>query len=257
MTRFFPLPAFCMFAILLVPSTSFAAETNPDRFQMNHDIHIQADEKVGDVTCIGCSVYVRGQVSGDVTAIAGSVIAESGASIAGDVTTIGGNARVENGTQVAGDLTAIGGDVRRDPQASVAGDVTTMGGHGWVFPDLPAALRRPRRHHRADHLADPAQPPPRPGSRLHSPPELSRWWLCGAGAPARMPGGSERAQTSSITEFQMPAESAGEGARATRSPLTLRTPARRSPAPSRTSHPTHSPALPETRAPESAPSASP
>ena len=133
MTRFCPLPALCMFAILLVPSISFALETSPDRFQMNHDIHIQSDEKVGDVTCIGCSVYVRGQVSGDVTTIAGSVIAEPGASIAGDVTTIGGNARVESGSQVAGDLTAIGGDLRRDPQASVAGNVTTMGGHGWVF----------------------------------------------------------------------------------------------------------------------------
>jgi hypothetical protein len=132
MTRFFPLPAFCMFAIFLVASATFA-ETNPDRFQMNHDIHIQADEKVGDVTCIVCSVYVRGQVSGDVTAIAGGVIAEAGSSIAGDVTTIGGNARVESGTQVAGDLTAIGGDLRRDPQASVAGNVTTIGGHGWVF----------------------------------------------------------------------------------------------------------------------------
>ena len=133
MTRFFPLPAFCMFAILALPSTTLAAGANPDRFQMNHDIHIQAGEKVGDVTCIGCSVYVRGQVSGDVTTIAGGVIAESGASIAGDVTTIAGSARVESGTQIAGDLTAIGGDLRRDPQASVAGDVTTVGGRGWVF----------------------------------------------------------------------------------------------------------------------------
>jgi hypothetical protein len=121
-----------MFANFLVPSPTFA-ETSPDRFQMNHDIHIQADERVGDVTCIGCSIYVRGQVSGDVTAIAGSVIAEPGASITGDVTTIGGNTRVESGSQVAGDLTAIGGDLRRDPQASVAGNVTTIGGHGWVF----------------------------------------------------------------------------------------------------------------------------
>jgi hypothetical protein len=133
MTRFSPLSAFCMIAIFLVPSARLAAETNPDRFQMNHDIRIQPDEKVGDVTCIGCSVYVRGQVSGDVTSIAGSVIAEPGASIAGDVTTIGGDVRVESGTQVAGDLTAIGGDLRRNPQASVAGNVTTMGGHGWVF----------------------------------------------------------------------------------------------------------------------------
>jgi hypothetical protein len=133
MTRFFPLPAFCIVAIFLVPSTMRAAETHPDRFQMNHDIRIQPDEKVGDVTCIGCSIDVRGQVSGDVTAIAGSVVAEPGASIAGDVTAIGGDARLESGTQVAGDLTAIGGALRRDPQATVAGAVTTMGGRGWIF----------------------------------------------------------------------------------------------------------------------------
>jgi predicted acyltransferase (DUF342 family) len=134
MTRSFPLPAFfiTIIAILLLPSATFAAQAHPDRFQINHDIHIQPDEKVGDVTCIKCSVYVRGQVSGDVTAVAGSVTAESGASIAGDVTAIGGNARIESGTQVAGDLTAIGGDLRRDPQATVSGDVTTMGGQGWV-----------------------------------------------------------------------------------------------------------------------------
>jgi len=86
------------------------------------------------VTCIGCSIYIRGQASGDVTAIAGSVFAESGASIAGDVTAIGGSARVGSGAQVGGDLTTIGGTLRRDPQASVAGDVTTVGGGGgWIF----------------------------------------------------------------------------------------------------------------------------
>jgi hypothetical protein len=133
MTRPFPLRTFWLVAILMVPSAMLAAEANPDRFQMNHDIHVEAGEKVGDVTCIGCSIYVRGQVSGDVTAIAGGVTAESGASIAGDVTTIAGSARVESGTQIAGDLTAIGGDLHRDPQATIAGDVSTLGGHGWVF----------------------------------------------------------------------------------------------------------------------------
>ncbi len=127
------LPALCILAMLAAPYAS-RAESNSDRFQFNHDIRIEAGEKVGDVTCIGCSIHLRGQASGDVTAIAGSVFAESGASIAGDVTAIGGNVRVESGTQVAGDLTTIGGTLRRDPQASVAGDVTTVGGGGgWIF----------------------------------------------------------------------------------------------------------------------------
>lgn len=133
MTRFFLLRAFCVVALFLVASLNLAAESNSDRVQLNHDIHIQPGERVGDVTCIHCSIYIRGQASGDVTAIAGDVVAESGASIAGDVTAIGGNARVDSGAQVSGDLTAIGGSLRRDPQASVAGDVTTVGGHGWIF----------------------------------------------------------------------------------------------------------------------------
>ena len=133
MLRFFALYGFCVLMVLLVSSTMLAAEANADRFQMNHDIHIQADDKVGDVTCINCSVFVLGRVSGDVTTINGNIVAEQGATIAGDVTAVRGNLRVENGTQVAGDLTAIAGTVRRDAQATVGGDVTSMGGGGWVF----------------------------------------------------------------------------------------------------------------------------
>jgi predicted acyltransferase (DUF342 family) len=133
MLRFFALLAFCALATVLLPPLTFAAEPNAERFQINRDIHIQPDDSVGDVTCINCSVHVRGRVSGDVTTIHGNISAEQGASIDGDVTAIGGNVRLENGARVAGDLTAIGGTARRDPQASVAGDVTNMGGGGWIF----------------------------------------------------------------------------------------------------------------------------
>jgi len=134
--------AFCILATLLAPSTILAAQANADRFQFNNDIRIQPEDKVGDVTCINCSVYVRGQVSGDVTTINGNVVTEQGAVVGGDVTAIRGDARVGNGTQVAGDLTTIGGTVHRAPQASVAGDVTSMGGGGWVLLTflLPFAL---------------------------------------------------------------------------------------------------------------------
>jgi hypothetical protein len=132
------LRAFCAVVIFLLPSLKLAAASNPDRVQFNHDIRIEANDNVGDVTCIFCSIHVRGHVAGDVTTIAGSVFAEQGASIAGDVTAVGGSARVENDAQVAGDLTTIGGTLHRDPQASVAGDVTTIGGGGggrgaWIF----------------------------------------------------------------------------------------------------------------------------
>src|SRR5258708_11101579 len=118
---------------MLRTQPTMLAQGNGDRFQMNHDIHIQPDEEVGDVTCLNCSVYVLGKVSGDVTTINGSVVAEEGANIAGDVTAVRGNARIESGAQVAGDLTVIAGTVRRDPQATVGGDVTSLGGSGWIF----------------------------------------------------------------------------------------------------------------------------
>ena len=133
MLRFLALCTLCVLAILLAPSAALNAQANADRFQINRDIHIQPSDQVGDVTCINCSVYVLGRVSGDVTTINGSIVAEQGATIAGDATTVRGNIRLENGTQVAGDLTAIAGTARRDPQATVGGDVTSMGGGGWVF----------------------------------------------------------------------------------------------------------------------------
>ena len=44
-----------------LPNPSSSRQRLPDRFQINHDIRIQPDEKVADVTCIDCSVHVRGQ----------------------------------------------------------------------------------------------------------------------------------------------------------------------------------------------------
>jgi len=131
MSRFFSLHACFLLMIFLAPSTILAA--NADRFQFNRNIQIQPDDKVGDVTCINCSVYVRGQVAGDITTINGNIVAQSGAAIAGDLTSIAGNAHVENSAQVGGDVTAVAGSVRRDPQATVGGDVTSLGGGGWIF----------------------------------------------------------------------------------------------------------------------------
>jgi hypothetical protein len=132
MLRFLVLCTACVLAGLIIPSEA-RAEANADRFQINRDIHIQPDDEVGDVTCINCSVYILGRVSGDVTTINGNIVAQQGATIAGDATAVRGNTRIENGTQVGGDVTAIAGTARRDPQATVGGDVTSMGGGGWVF----------------------------------------------------------------------------------------------------------------------------
>jgi hypothetical protein len=118
--------------VLLFCAASFAA-SSPDRTQFGSDIHVQAGEKTADLTCINCSVYVRGQVSGDVTTVHGNIVLESGAEVAGDVTAIWGNVRTQSGTQIAGDLTAVAGSVHRDPQSTSAGDVTALEGTKWLL----------------------------------------------------------------------------------------------------------------------------
>lgn len=127
----FSLPLLALLVLVVVPFAS--AKNNPDITQFGHAIRIGPDQKTGDLTCIGCSIYVRGEVAGDVTALGGSVILEGGASISGDVTTVGGNVRADNGTRIGGDLAAIGGRIDRRPEATVAGDVTSLDGQGWLL----------------------------------------------------------------------------------------------------------------------------
>ena len=117
--------------VSLATTASWAAAGNPERFQMNHDIQVQADERTGDVTCFNCSVRVRGQIAGDVFCLHGNVIVEQNGRIAGDVATLLGDVRLDEGAQVAGDVAAIGGSVKRDSGASVSGDVASLGGAGW------------------------------------------------------------------------------------------------------------------------------
>jgi predicted acyltransferase (DUF342 family) len=122
------------FILMLLGSSGMlaSADANRDRFQTSRDIRVESDEHVGDVTCLNCSIYVRGQVGGDILAIHGNVVLYEGAQIGGDIASLAGNVRLESGTQVGGDVAAIGGTVRRDSGAKVGGDVASTPGAGWV-----------------------------------------------------------------------------------------------------------------------------
>lgn len=111
-----------------------------ERTQVGGNISIGPDEEVSEATCFGCSVRVRGHVSGDVTVFGGSIVVEDQGQIAGDATTFGGDIRLDKAVNVGGDVTVFGGRVRRDPEASVGGDVTNMGGPGWIVPIILAPL---------------------------------------------------------------------------------------------------------------------
>ncbi len=118
-------------------STSAFADDNPSVTQVGHNISVGSDQKVGDLTCFGCSIHVRGsEVAGDITAFGGTITVEDQGQVAGDVTSFGGDVRLDKAVKVSGDVTVFGGQVRRDSETSIGGDVTSMGGRGWIIPIL-------------------------------------------------------------------------------------------------------------------------
>src|SRR4030081_3628630 len=94
----------CFYALLFWVAFSAAAfaKENPSYTQVGRNINVGPNDKVGDLTCFGCSIHVRGEVAGDVTAFGGNVTLEDEAQVAGDVTVFGGDVRLDRGVKVAG-----------------------------------------------------------------------------------------------------------------------------------------------------------
>ena len=127
--------AFCVLVVFCLGiATPAFAKDKSSYTQVGHNINVGPNDQVSDVTCFACSIRVRGQVAGDVTAFGGSIVIEDHAQVTGDVTTFAGDIRLDQGAKVTGDATVFGGQIRRDPAASISGDVTSMGGHGWLVP---------------------------------------------------------------------------------------------------------------------------
>jgi len=109
------------------------AQTQTNLVQIGRNITIAEGEKVGDVVCIACSIRVRGEVRGDVTAVAGHITIEHGAQVAGSVTGIFGGVRLQSGAQVKGDARVVLGALQRDPQTAILGDIASVTGPGGLF----------------------------------------------------------------------------------------------------------------------------
>jgi hypothetical protein len=120
----------CLLCCVALPSIAFA---DNDRTQVGNNINIGPGEEVGEATCFGCSVHVRGRVAGDVTTFGGSIVIEGDGQVGGDVTAFAGGIRLDHDVKVDGDVTVFGGRIHRDPLSSIGGDVTTMSGAGWIF----------------------------------------------------------------------------------------------------------------------------
>ena len=121
----------CLVIFLCLSGVALAAKES-ERTQVRNNITIAPNEEVSDATCFGCSVHVRGHVSGDVTTFGGSIVVEENGQIGGDATAFAGNIRLEKDVQVNGDVTVFGGRLHRDAAAQVGGDVTNFGSGGWI-----------------------------------------------------------------------------------------------------------------------------
>lgn len=124
--------SFCTLLVAGLSATAFANDSH-DRTQFGHDIVVASGEEVGQATCFGCSVRVRGHVAGEVTTFGGGVITEDGGNIGGDTTSFGGSVRLEGKSKIGGDLTVFGGRIHRDPESEIGGDVTNFSGGIWLF----------------------------------------------------------------------------------------------------------------------------
>ena len=131
-TRLLLRVALCSMGIALLSSRSFADGTH-ERTQFGHDITVGSQEEVGELTCFGCSVHVRGHVTGDVTTFGGSLVVEDQGAISGDVAVFGGNIRLDKATQVGGDVAVFGGRMHRDSEATIRGDISVFTGSFWLL----------------------------------------------------------------------------------------------------------------------------
>lgn len=126
------LPYACLLLCIAL-STAAIAQDSRDRTQFGRNISIGPGEEATEATCFGCSIRVRGHVSGDVTTFGGSIVVEDQGQVSGDATSFGGDVRLNQEAKVAGGVTVFGGRMHRDATATVSGDVTNFSGGGWLI----------------------------------------------------------------------------------------------------------------------------
>jgi len=137
----------CVLALFaMVPSLLMAKGNGEDRVHFFQDITVNADESVGDVVCIGCSIRMSGS-SGDMVAIFGSILVDG--TVKGDAVAVGGGIKLGEDAQVMGDTVGLGNGIARHPNAVVKGEVVSQAGPlifiglflgGVVIPLLPIIL---------------------------------------------------------------------------------------------------------------------
>jgi len=93
-------------------------------------LRIEKDEVVDDITVLGGSVDVYGEVQGDLAVMGGAATVHDGAYVHGDVSAIGGKVTITSGACVDGEVGVVGGSVDKEPGARVGGSEVSIGSDG-------------------------------------------------------------------------------------------------------------------------------
>lgn len=119
--------AILMFLVVLVMAVPTVALANDggDRVQFFQSITVGADDHVGDVVCMFCSIHMAGSC-GDAVAIFGNIVMDGTAS--GDVVSVGGGIKLGEDANISGDAVAIGQGLYRHPNAVVKGQTVSQAG---------------------------------------------------------------------------------------------------------------------------------
>lgn len=111
--------------IVLLGLTAAAMAQSGDEAAYGRTITVGPGETHGDVSCVRCTVYVRGRVNGDIAVVDGRLVVEG--TVTHDIAVFWGDIRLGDGASVGGDVASLGGTVKRSPTAVVKGDVASMG----------------------------------------------------------------------------------------------------------------------------------
>ncbi len=106
-----------------VPPAPIVTRRGEDRLVTGGSLRIDKDDVVKDVTVLGGSVDVFGDVTGDLTVLGGSARVHKDGHVERDATAIGGSLDIDDGAMVDGDVGVVGGLLTRQPGAIIHGDV--------------------------------------------------------------------------------------------------------------------------------------
>jgi hypothetical protein len=128
-------------ALLLTVTLPAFAGSGDDRASVGNNITVAEGETAGDIACAFCSVYIHGDVKGDVAVLFGRVELDPGRNISGDVAALGGDLTMGPEATVGGDVSVAAGDATLGPGAMIHGSRTVLPGRIWLLlPFAPLIL---------------------------------------------------------------------------------------------------------------------